>query len=238
MTAIIEFYDEQGNVILGSNTKILVALQDELFIPTVNYSNGAVQGWNGYWDVNKWEDAQTGATSTAGYLAYWMVTGPTIVGAEQSWIALNEGASSMISQNSFGVSNHGAGARIIYTGQANPNKYKGFAEVYDSSGGLLWSVGSLIKSPIIVDVLQLTTAHNSNALQYSVAKHGTFKNRIYFMTAYEGYFDVQQDESYSSQDNKTVIMKRVGDTYYFRPKEFSIPSDMPVTVLVAHIPVY
>lgn len=238
MDARCEFYDEQGNVILGSNTRILVALQDELYIPTVNYAYGTVQGWTGDWDVNNWKDAETGATSTFGYEAYWMVTGPNVPGAEQQWIALNEGSSSMMSIGCFGVSKNGSGARIIYTGQADANKYKGFTEVYDETGLLLWSVASLIKSPVIVNVILLTDLHNTSALTYDVSQHGSNKERIYFMTSYTGYFDVTYTDTGNSQDNKTVITKRVGDTYYFRPKEFTVSSDMPVTILVAHIPAY
>lgn len=237
MVAKVEVYSPNGELLLDSTTQILMAKGTEFPIPSINYGlGGESQNWYADWDVNNWLDAQTGAASTAGTLKYWMVSHlAKPANAQQAWYGLNEGTSLMLSASSFGVSNHGAGARVVYTAVANPNDVGGYCETYNELGELLWSVGSLAKSPAIIDVIELNGT-NPIPYVYDTASLGIKKERIYFFSCYNGCFEYNEDEGGSFQTNRTVIVKRIGDKYYFRGKEFIPNNNMPATVLVAHIP--
>lgn len=226
----IKVYSPDGSVILDNETQVLV-LSGSVKAPCVRYSdypNMTHNGWTATWELVRFTDAQTGATTGLGYITWQMIypVSPPIF--ERMWFMPDSGSHAIISQNFFSASSQGTGVEVRYTSKQSPNKQEGFIDVYTATGELAWSANALMKSPIILATFMYEGGTSNLAI--NLAQYGVPVAEIFVSTTYVGEWT---DEEAGTV--RCVCVKRVNSMLYVNFTNNTGVKLYPAHILLARI---
>lgn len=209
---LVEFYNQNGDLILDNETKVFKVVQ-KLKLPGgayIGYPNrNTPNSWYSDWNIS---GRTANGSASVNHYAGPYYTG-TLVPAEFTFIRPLNGTTTSSSYNldTVGVSNNatvvGEGVEYARLAQTQANDASGYLDCFNINGELVWSVSSLISSPQILKVINNSTTRSIDLTEFNL----DIREKIYFLPLFEGDYDVPDESTayYSS-----VNFTRVGNIVY------------------------
>lgn len=252
---LFEFYNQSGDLVLDNESHVLRQATKIINGPDTKtwtgFQHDTPAGW---WDtMHSYGEITfkarilknpTGAPNT--YIEYPSVPGPErreIYIYDKKWLVwgrvkngsglcLSRSYISYFSGQSQGYYDlTGEGSELIFTERAPATDASGLFDCYNVDGTLMWSLTSLLKTPQILQVLNVSNGTIVNLANFPAA----IKEKIYFFAAHPGSFT--PPSYYSGQvmgygGFTATNIYRENDLVYIT-NQLPLPG---VTVLVGYIP--
>lgn len=174
MTAALEIYDTDGNTLLNSQTLVLNTRIKELASRNT--------GWR-YWDNTGSSFNAKTLQNSRGDMTNFMERVSATGFQGHTWFRPSDGSQVLtMGIDQYAVTNNGT-FDIAFVSDGRPNVTDKYLSIYNENGDLMWSAGSILKCPIIVEKINI---QGKNQVVVDLVKYGKPVNSIYLCTAMFG----------------------------------------------------